>query len=163
MTGRIATAACVAGLGALIWAMPGAAEPTPDKACKKGYLLAYGSPEDEDTDDNGFVCVDPETGEIRDDKGQFSDSASGDADENDNRVVCRNADGVVVDDDGSGGCPPGFAPGPNLGRGPAADQNNDGIVCYNAATDDVVDNEQTDTEPFFTCPPGYSAVPAVLV
>ena len=64
-----------------------------DKSCKKGYVLVAGPGTQYDTDGNGFVCVDPTTGDIRDDKGQFVNQAgiapSGPAaDENGDAFVC---------------------------------------------------------------------------
>jgi hypothetical protein len=88
-----------------------------DKSCKKGFVLVAGPGTQYDTDGNGFVCVDPTTGDVRDDKGQFVNQAgiapSGPAaDENGDLFVCYDATrGVYTDDDISSGqpaCPPGF-------------------------------------------------------
>ena len=94
-------------------AEPASGDPTIDKACKKGYVLAFSPATAADTDGNGFVCVDPTTGDIRDDKGQFVDQSGGGAgtDQNQNGLVCYDATtGVIVDDDPSATppCPPGY-------------------------------------------------------
>lgn len=164
MTRRLVITACSSAVMLLLWALPGAAEPPtdPDKACKKGYVLGAGTDTDADTDDNGFVCVDPDTGEVRDDKGQFAPDGPGeddDPDQNGNKLVCLNDDGVLVDDDGSGGCPPGFVLVPNQGRGPRADDNHDGLVCYDPANDQLTDNSQPGGG---TCPSGYVLYPVAL-
>ncbi len=118
MSGRLIAAVVAAfvilGLGAAAIAQP---EPDPSKQCKKGRTTGTGDvPEDENQ--NGFVCVDSETGAISDDKEQFAPDETPEfgADQNGNNFVCFNPEnGVVTDDDllqeGQGiedACPPGF-------------------------------------------------------
>jgi hypothetical protein len=96
--------------------------PDPTKACKKGWLLAWAPDQSADTDGNGFVCVDPTTGALRDDKGQFTQGTAGGAaamDLNGDLFVCYNEQaGVLTDNDvgpasdtypaGEPICPAGF-------------------------------------------------------
>ncbi len=119
MSGRIfaaVVAVCVVvGLGTAAVAQP---EPDPSKQCKKGRTTGTASAHEADTNQNGFVCVNQETGEVSDDKGQFAgDEDAFDNDLNDNGIVCFNEQsGVVTDDDLSedftSSCPPGFVPFP---------------------------------------------------
>ena len=91
-------------VGSLLWAAPGNAtpNPAPEKQCKKGWVRGTDPGSAFDEDANNWVCVDPETGEVRDDKGQFAgEQGSPQAvDENENNVVCWSpSSGVVTDDE----------------------------------------------------------------
>lgn len=114
MSGRV-TAAFVAAFMVLGMAVTALAQPEPDpsKQCKKGRTTGTATGNAADENQNGFVCVDQETGAISDDKGQFAgDESAFDNDLNDNGFVCFDATNEVVTDDdevdGVPTCPPGF-------------------------------------------------------
>ena len=160
MTRRLIAIACTTGLAALAWTAVSAADPAPnpDKQCKKGYVRGAEATAEHDANGNGYVCVD-EDGTIRDDKDQFAGDGQGNvfaADENGNHIVCSN-NGVYVDDDGAGGCPPGFGPGPVLTPALAADENGNFIVCRNDADGSYVDDTIGSD-----CPPGYTLRSAII-
>ena len=103
------------------WADP---QPDPTKACKKGRALGgerTGTALPQDQNQNGFVCVDPATGEVTDDKEQFAPDEPGtqSVDGNGNFLVCYDAQqGVITDDEVhqdpdnpalmTFSCPPGY-------------------------------------------------------
>ncbi len=114
MRGRFVAA--VAAALVLVGAVTASAQPEPDpsKQCKKGRTTGTASGNAADENQNSFVCVNQETGEISDDKGQFAgDESSFDNDLNDNGLVCYDATNEVVTDDhevdGFPTYPPGFA------------------------------------------------------
>jgi hypothetical protein len=165
MTRRLLAAACAMATAALLLAPAASADPAPnpDKQCKKGYVRGADATMTYDQNGNGFVCVDPMTGDVRDDKDQFAGDTTTDAtqaDENGNHVVCTNGDGVYTDDDGSGNCPPGFGPSVPLTPALAADENHDFIVCRNDANGTYVDD--TINQFSVDCPPGYTPVFATI-
>ena len=123
MSGRFAAAIVAAflvvGVGTAAVAQP---EPDPAKQCKKGRTVGGGTTQD--YNQNGYVCVDPETGEVYDDKDQFApegEPSGSDVDENNDGIVCYNPTiGVVTDnrmppspfeepDPTYEPCPPGYA------------------------------------------------------
>jgi hypothetical protein len=103
--------ALVAGSCLAVAAVPSAVGET---GCGPGYEEGVG--EEYDTDDDGMVCVNQETGAVSDDQG----AQPGAADRNGDGIVCVKATGsgsIVTTDNNSnhpenGGCPPSFQPSP---------------------------------------------------
>ncbi|MDQ3935327.1 MAG: hypothetical protein M3340_11945 [Actinomycetota bacterium] len=102
----------VGSLGALAL-VPG---PVGATGCGPGQEEGAGT--EYDTDGDGLVCVNTETGEVTDDAG--AQAAPGGMDHNQDGIVCNKitpSGSVVVTDNASSheensGCPPGFFPNP---------------------------------------------------
>jgi hypothetical protein len=108
-------------LAAVVFAVAAPAQVvTPDPCPRPGWVTAPGPGSEADRNGNGVVCVDPETGSIRDDVDPPNEDRK---DANGNFIVCYSPDKGVVTDDHlqpsqdpneppTAECPPGFIPIP---------------------------------------------------
>lgn len=117
---RVSGVVFVSILGLAAIAPAAQAQDTVPESCPQpGYVVAPGPGSEADRNGNDIVCVDAESGEIRDDV----DPPDREYDRNHDFIVCYNAEkGVVTDnrlrtlDDepDSRICPPGFEPWPAI-------------------------------------------------
>jgi hypothetical protein len=87
-----------------------------EEACQPGFVQGETSSTDVDADADGFVCVNPDTGEVSDDQA----ATPGVVDRNSDGIVCvrQTPNGMIVRTDNraanpeNAGCPPAFQPSP---------------------------------------------------
>lgn len=87
-----------------------------DEACQPGFAQGEASGSELDADGDGLVCVNPDTGEVSDDRA----ATPGVIDRNGDGVVCvrQTGNGMIIRTDNRAansenfGCPPAFQPSP---------------------------------------------------
>ena len=95
----------IAAVAGAVAVAPGTPAQVPDPCPQPGFVVAPGPGSEADRNDNGAVCVDPVTGDLRDDV----DPPERNYDRNGNLVVCYSPEkGVVTDDQGQGQTDNGF-------------------------------------------------------
>jgi hypothetical protein len=103
----------LAALSVVIVVVPAASG---EEACQPGFVQGESTSTELDADQDGFVCVNPDTGEVSDDQA----ATPGVVDRNGDGIVCvrQAGNGMIVRTDNrsshteNAGCPPAFQPSP---------------------------------------------------